>query len=455
MPIPPRRHRARLRNVDAARFSRERNVVAALYAGMNTRSSLLGLAVAAAVAAILSDARWDAPADAATREPMFDRQTVAKGAQLATIGNCAACHTQPGGKPYAGGRPLKTMFGTIYSTNITPDVETGIGAWSQGDFLRAMHDGTDRAGRNLYPAFPYDHFTRVTDDDVNAIYAFVMTRDPVHAVVPPNRLTFPMNLRPLLSPWKMLFFDRGVYRPDPTHGAQWNRGAYLVDGLGHCGACHTPRNSLGAEEKRQDLGGGEAEGWHATALDASSPAPSPWTAEQMFKYLRQGWDDSHGTAAGPMKPVSHDLSEVNEEEVRAIAAYLMWTMKQRHLRPASPAETLGGAAQTGEGAVIFEGACASCHGGSSASTPSTHTVPLGLTTSLNAPDPRNAIHIVLEGIWPESGESGALMPGFEGALSADQLAMLLAYLRARFTSQPTWPDIASYLRETMQRKDRQ
>ena len=175
----------------------------------------------------------------------------------------------------------------------------------------------------------------------------------------------------------------------------------------------------------------------------------------MFKYLRQGWDDSHGTAAGPMKPVSHDLSEVNEEDVRAIAAYLMWTMKQRHLRPASPAEPLGGAAQTGEGAVIFEGACASCHGGSSASTPSTHTVPLGLTTPLNAPDPRNAIHIVLEGIWPDSGERGALMPGFEGALSADQLASLLAYLRAHYTSQPPWPDVASYLREIMQRKDGQ
>lgn len=421
---------------------------------MKTRGPLLRLAVAAAVTAILLDAHWVSRAAESVRAPIFDRLTVAKGAQLAAIGNCAACHTEEGGKAYAGGRPMKTPFGTIYSTNITPDIETGIGAWSQGDFLHAMHDGIDPAGRNLYPAFPYDHFTRVTDDDVNAIYAFVMTRDPVHAVAPPNRLMLPMSFRPLLSAWKMLFFDRGVYRPDPGQSPQWNRGAYLVDGLGHCGACHTPRNALGGERKREDLAGGEAEDWHATALDASSPAPSPWTAEQMVTYLRQGSDDSHGTAAGPMKPVVHDLSEVPEEDVRAIAAYLMWTLKQRPGRPVARAEAASGEARPGEGAAIFEGACASCHDAPSASTSSARTVSLALTTSLNAPDPRNVIHVVLEGIWPDSGESGALMPGFEGVLSADQLASLLGYLRAHFTSQPPWPDIASRLRETMPAKDR-
>lgn len=420
---------------------------------MKTKRALSGLALAAGLAVILPGSQRDSPA-AADARPSFDRSIITRGAQLAAIGNCGECHTQPGGKAYAGGRAISTPFGTIYSTNITPDAETGIGAWTQGDFLRAMRDGIDRAGRNLYPAFPYDHFTRVTDDDVSAIYAFMMSRDAVHAAAPPNRLMFPMNLRPMVSAWKALFFERGVYRADPAQGAQWNRGAYLVEGLGHCGACHTPRNGLGAERKNENLAGGEAEDWHATALDASSPAPSPWTAEQMFTYLRQGWDERHGTAAGPMKPVTHDLSDVAEEDVRAMAVYLMWTMKEPRPRSTERASAAG-TAPPGEGSVIFEGACASCHGEPSASAPSMRTVPLSLTTSLNAPDPRNAIHIVLEGIWPDSGEKGALMPGFEGALSVDQLKTLLAYLRTHFTSLPPWPDVAPRLREIIEHKDAQ
>ncbi len=423
---------------------------------MKVRRSLAVAAVVAAVVAILIGTR-DTPGaetSARPREPSFDRALIAKGSQLAAIGNCAGCHTRPGGKSYAGGLPLKTSFGTIYSTNITPDVDTGIGAWSADDFLRAMHDGVDREGRNLYPAFPYDHYTRVTDDDVNAIYAFVMTRDPVQATALPNRLMFPMNMRPLLSAWKALYFKRGVFRPDPGQSAQWNRGAYLVDGLGHCGACHTSRNALGAEEKNDELGGGDVEGWHATALNAASPSPSPWTAEQMFRYLRQGSDEEHGTAAGPMKPVVHDLSDVPEEDVRAIAVYLVWTMKERPQRGPAVEQSTAPLQGLDAGAEIFEGACSSCHDAPAASSPAPRTVPLAYTTSLNAPDPRNAIHIVLDGIWPEAGEQGALMPGFEGALTRDQLAALLDYLRGRFTRQPAWQDIASPLREIMERKDK-
>ncbi len=186
---------------------------------MKTKRALSGLALAAGLAVILPGSQRDSPA-AADARPSFDRSIITRGAQLAAIGNCGECHTQPGGKAYAGGRAISTPFGTIYSTNITPDAETGIGAWTQGDFLRAMRDGIDRAGRNLYPAFPYDHFTRVTDDDVSAIYAFMMSRDAVHAAAPPNRLMFPMNLRPMVSAWKALFFERGVYRADPAQGAR-------------------------------------------------------------------------------------------------------------------------------------------------------------------------------------------------------------------------------------------
>lgn len=293
---------------------------------MKPRILLIGLATSVAMAgALIAPVFGDAPgAQGGNRS--FDAALIARGAQLSAIGNCATCHTGPRGKSFAGGLPLNTPFGVIYSTNITPDVDTGIGAWTEADFLRAMHDGVDRTGRNLYPAFPFDHFTRVSDEDVSAIYAYIMTRDAVPSRVLANRLTFPMNIRPLLSGWKTLYFDRGVYRPDPARSAEWNRGAYLVEGLGHCGACHTPRNTAGAETKSDPFGGGEAEGWRASAINASSPAPMPWTVDQLTRYLREGRDENHGTAAGPMSPVVHGLSEVSEADVRAMATYLTTVM---------------------------------------------------------------------------------------------------------------------------------
>ena len=248
----------------------------------------------------------------------FDRTQIATGAGLSAIGDCRVCHTADGGSAFAGGRPLPTPFGTIYSTNITPDVETGIGRWSRDDFRRAMHEGIDRAGRHLYPAFPYDHFTRVTDDDVDALYAFIMTREPVKARAPRNRLVFPANLRPVLAAWNWLYLDARRFSADPTQSAEWNRGAYLVEGLAHCGACHTSRNAAGAEKKRERFQGGEAEGWHAPGLLAASPGPVEWTADALFGYLRHGFDAEHGLAAGPMAPVVDGLATVPEADVRLV-----------------------------------------------------------------------------------------------------------------------------------------
>ena len=420
---------------------------------MKTRSLLVGLAMSVVTAGIfVGSVSGDAPGAPAGKRP-FDAALIARGAQLSAIGNCATCHTRRGGKSFAGGLPLKTPFGVIYSTNITPDLETGIGAWTDADFLRAMHDGVDRAGRNLYPAFPFDHFTRVTDEDVGAIYAYIMTRDAVRSAVPANRLTFPMNFRPMLSGWKALYFERGVYRPDPGRSAEWNRGAYLVEGLGHCGACHTPRDSLGAERKSDPFGGGDVEGWRASALNASSPAPTPWTIDQLTRYLREGRDDKHGTAVGPMAPVVHGLAEVPEEDVRAIAAYLMTMLPSAppvsvRAVTASPDE-----ARLASGAAIFAGACASCHDERASSMSSVRTVPLALTTSIREPDPRNVLHIVLEGIWPEPGEKGELMPGFEGALTDEQLGSLLAYLRVHFANSAPWADVSRHARDITQHKD--
>jgi mono/diheme cytochrome c family protein len=403
---------------------------------------------------------------ASAERASFDAALVAKGAELAAVGNCRSCHTRPGGEPFAGGLPLATPFGTIHSTNITPDPDTGIGRWTGEDFLRAMHDGVDRAGRHLYPAFPYDHFTRVTALDVAAIYAFIMTREPVRAETPANRLRFPAGLRPAIAVWKALYFEPGVYRADPSKSAVWNRGAYLVDGLAHCGACHTPRNAFGAENRRQDLGGGEVERWHASSLIETSPAPVPWSADALYDYLRRGHEQRHGIAAGPMAPVAHNLSSAADDDVRAIAVYVASRMQRPASAPAGAADAVvaaakereagavsgaasGNGASAVDGATVFAGACAGCHGAGPTSR-SPAPVALGLTTSLNAPDPRNAIHITLEGLWPEPGAIGALMPGFAAELTDNQVIALVDYMRARFTDRPAWTDVPQRVSEIRQ-----
>jgi mono/diheme cytochrome c family protein len=392
----------------------------------------------------------------------FDAATVATGSALAAIGNCRTCHTAPDGKSYAGALPLETPFGVVYSTNITPDPDTGIGRWSEEDFRRAMQEGVRRDGANLYPVFPYDHFTHVTADDIRAIYAFLMTRDPVAATPPQNRLTFPANVRSTMAAWKAMYFRPGEFRADPARSAEWNRGAYLAQGLGHCGACHTPRNKLGAEVEARDFEGGDAEGWLAPAIEASNPSPSAWTVDEIATYLRRGFSRGHGTATGPMRPVVHDLAQVPEADVRAIAVYVESRMRSgttakpsataaaEALRGRSPVvasdASASGRTSRDDGARVFEGTCATCHE-APAAWPGRKPVALALTTPINAPDPRNAIHIVLDGIWPESSQRGALMPGFANELTDSDIVALLNYLRANYSDRAAWPDVARQVRE--------
>src|ERR1700761_3369093 len=251
--------------------------------------------------------------------PSFDPALVKRGRDLAAIGNCSDCHTAPGGKDFAGGLPVPTPFGTIYSSNITPDPETGIGRWSEAAFQRAMRSGVDRAGYHLYPTFPYDHFTNVTDEDNRALYAFLMTRAAVNAPDRANDLSFPFNQRFVIAGWKLLFLKSGTYKTDSAQSAEWNRGAYLVEGLAHCGSCHTPRNALGAEKVTASFSGADVDNWHAYAINAQSRSPLPWTSEALFHYLHYGWDADHGVASGPMAEVAANLSSVPESDVRAIA----------------------------------------------------------------------------------------------------------------------------------------
>ncbi|MGA7806610.1 MAG: cytochrome c [Bradyrhizobium sp.] len=388
------------------------------------------------------------PAIAAVDPPLpqsFDPDIVKRGRELAAIGNCNDCHTVRGGRNFAGGLPVPTPFGTIFSSNITPDAETGIGRWSEAAFRRAMRAGVDRDGRHLYPTFPYDHFTNVSDADDRALYAYLMTREAVHAPPRKNELSFPFDQRFLVAGWKVLFFHRDSYRPDPSKSAAWNRGAYLVEGLAHCGACHTPRNAFGAERATATFAGGDVDNWRAYAINAQSPAPVPWDAEALYAYLRDGWHPEHGTARGPMAEVVSNLSSVPSSDVHAIATYMASVFgpptpeRQRQTEAVLAQAKPPPEATVSPGAAIYEAACASCH--ESGRSPPYGGINLGLSTAIDGPDARNLANIVLSGIRPVEGERSPIMPGFAASMNDAQIAAVLNYLRARFSKRPAWRDV--------------
>lgn len=416
-----------------------------------TRRNLL-VAAAILVAGILLAlaASWR-PAIAPIAPPArssFAAADIARGAVLVRIGDCAVCHTADGGRPFAGGRALATPFGTLYSDNLTPDGATGIGHWSAAAFRRALKDGVARDGSHLYPALPYEHFTHTTDRDLDAIYAYLMTRDPVVAPAPANRLIPPLGFRPLLAGWKLLFLHKGPFKPDPKQSPEWNRGGYLAESLGHCGACHTPRNLAGAEERSRAYAGGVAEGWRAPALDASNPAAIAWTRDTLTTYLRTGLSPQHSAAAGPMGPVVADLAKVPGSDVRAIATYIAWHMAGRRTRAAGAPSTDHpdrAARAFPTGAVLFAGACAGCHG-PGAPMLGQGRPSLGLASSVRDDDPTSAIQAVLQGIDPPVAGRGPKMPGFADSLSDAQLAEVLAYARARYTDRPAWKTLQTHVK---------
>lgn len=391
----------------------------------------------------------------------LDSALVEQGKILAALGDCAVCHTADGGAPYAGGRGLPTPFGVIHATNITPDPETGIGGWSEAAFRRALRQGVDRDGQLLYPAFPYDHFTKLTDDDIAALYAYLMTRPPIAAEVPDNTLPFPYNIRPLMAGWNFLYLDVGAYVSDPAKDDEWNRGAYLVEGIGHCGACHTPRNAFGAERSDAKFAGGDVEGWHAPALESTSPAPAPWDVDALVNYLLDGWDGDHGIAAGPMTPVVDELAVISENDAYAIAVYVLSLRggdeadgRREAARAFAAARAFGGSETppTGptskgrdpafaRGLQIFARVCANCH------RANVRAAPLALTSTVNGPDPRNFLHIVAEGIKPPQGAFDRSMPAFGGSLSDTDLVDLAIFVRAHFSQRPAWMDLRAKVSE--------
>jgi mono/diheme cytochrome c family protein len=324
-----------------------------------------------------------------------------------------------------------------------------------------MRDGIDREGRHLYPVLPYPHFIHATDADIEAMYAFLMTRQPVNQPARPNDLSFPFNWRPLLAVWDLIFLKPGEWRPNLARSPEWNRGAYLVDAIGHCGACHTPHNVLGAEEGSRALTGGEAEGWYAPALQTGSPehgspARASWSADALTTYLRTGLDSGHGAAAGPMTAVTQELGTIPETDVHAIAVYVNSLMSAGTSSVRSsdmPSAGSSGAATpvpvsdpNTPVAAIFDGACGACHG---ADAPMTRNgaPSLALSTAVRAPTARNMVDVILLGLPWHEGQSGPYMPGYAGALTDQQVAALAAYVRARYSALPAWPDVEAAIHD--------
>jgi mono/diheme cytochrome c family protein len=405
---------------------------------------------------------WQPEMEAQASVPSFEQAAIDHGAMLAEIGNCSSCHTTRNGPAFAGGLAVPSQFGTIYSTNITPDAETGIGLWSEAAFRRSMREGVDREGNHLYPAFPYDHFTYATDEDIAALYAYLMSQPAVRAEPPPNELIFPLGFRPLVAGWKLLFFRPGAIAPEAARSAAWNRGRYLVEGLGHCGACHTPRNALGAEDRSRAYAGAMVEGWYAYPLGPSSPAPTPWSVESLAAYLRHGFVESHGTARGPMAEVTANLRRVAADDVEAIAAYTASLMGQDaaaaaagtpEAPPATPPQTSEAqvvpvtAEAEDPGAMIYGAACSSCH--DSGQPQPFGGLDLRRSTALHAETPQNVVNMVFYGLPAAEGEPGAVMAGYAGAISAEQMVALLDYMRATFTDRPAWTDTRQVADDTI------
>lgn len=390
-----------------------------------------------------------APADPPTVDS-FGAESIARGQKLAALGDCATCHTREGGAPLSGGRAMATPFGTLYTSNLTPDPDTGLGSWSFEAFERAMREGVSREGDYLYPAFPYTAFTRIGDEDLRDLYAYLMSRPPVKAQPRANRLRFPYSQRRLMATWNLLYFDQGRFQPQPQRDAAWNRGAYLVEGLGHCSACHSPRNALGAERAgKQRFTGATVDGWQAPPLDGSGQTAIPWTQATLYDYLRNGFSRYHGGAAGPMAAVAAGLAQQPDADLQATARYLA------SLRPEQPVdfspqkqaseleERTYGTLQpvSGTGARLFNGACMACHHDGDSPKLNGVRPSLAVSNKLYAATPDNLLRVILDGIGEPARPELGYMPAFRHSLNDEQIVALARFLREDFAGLPAWPDL--------------
>lgn len=379
-----------------------------------------------------------------------DPALIKRGEYVAIAGDCSACHTVGDGKPFAGGLPLPTPFGTIVSTNITSSKTFGIGNYSLEQFADALRKGIRADGAYLYPAMPYTSYAQVSDDDLAALYAYFMNAvAPVDAPPPQTSLSFPFNIRLSMAAWNLLFLDSKPFAPDRSKTVDWNRGAYLVRGLAHCSTCHTPRNLLMAEETSHDLGGGEVGGWYAPniASDVNSGIGA-WSEQELEDYLRTGRAADKAQAAGSMaEAVDHSFRHMTETDLRSIAVYVQSVPPQHDNAETRPASQWGSASDELSsirgvappedpnemtGPELYDANCATCHGSDGHGSRDGSLPSLFHNTALGRLNTNNAVMVILEGIHRETNTPALLMPAFATALSDRQIVTIGSYLIRHF-----------------------
>jgi len=389
-------------------------------------------------------------ASAAPATDTTNAELIRRGQYLATAGDCLACHTAPGGKAYAGGLALPTPLGAIIATNITPSKTAGIGSYTLAQFTDALRKGIRADGKHLYPAMPYTSYAKVTDEDVQALYAYFMHAvEPVDAAPDETRLPFPFNIRLSMAVWNLLFLDGAVFQPDATRSAAWNRGAYLARGLAHCGTCHTPRNALMAENQSRELGGGEVGTWYAPNItsDANSGVGG-WSEKELVDYMRLGRAANKSQAGGPMaEAIDHSLRHMADEDLRAIATYLKTVPALHEPADTRPAYAWGAAADDLNsirgvalpedpnrmtGPQLYDAYCATCHQDRAQGSLDGGLPPLFHNTALGRANTNNLVMVMLEGVQRQADAPDARMPGFARELSDQQIATLGGYLTQRY-----------------------
>ena len=398
---------------------------------------VLVLLVLVGVVAALNFRDEETIADGLVPPPSTPEQ-IASGAYLAKAGNCMGCHTTRGGMPYAGGRGIETPFGTVYASNLTPEPATGIGRWTPAHFWRALHNGRSRDGHLLYPVFPYTNYTLLKREDSDAIYAYLRSLPPVVQANRAHGLRFPFNTQPALAVWRALYFKPGPSVTDAEQSAEWNRGAYLVQGLGHCNACHGSRNALGATSSTLDLGGGliPMQNWYAPSLsDPHEAGVAGWETQQVVDLFKNGV--THGASVlGPMaEVVSGSTQHLSNTDLRAMASYLKAlppTQSERG-QAASPSSDMA----SSRGAKLYEQHCVSCHGDRGEGVPGAYPALAG-NRAVTMKSPANLVRIVLEGGFAPSTAGNPRpygMPPFAMVLNNDDTTALLSFVRAAWGNQ--------------------
>ncbi|MDO9420734.1 MAG: cytochrome c [Herminiimonas sp.] len=400
------------------------------------------LAIIASVVIWLALANRNPDLNQPSVAPANPAEQIKQGEYLARVGNCMSCHTARGGEQYAGGRAVPTPFGNIYTSNLTPDAETGIGKWNNGDFWQAMHDGKSKDGSLLYPAFPYTNYTKVTRADSDAIFAYLQTLSAVAQKNISPELRFPYDNRALLYVWRALYFRPGQYANDDKQSVEWNRGAYLAQGLGHCSACHSPRDSFGGTSLKAELGGGMIPvlNWYAPPLNSDKEnGLGNWEAAHLAAFLKTGVAPNR-SVSGPMaEVVAGSLQHMSDADINALTGYLK-SLPQQIAVPKAGAENIrpeDKKAMITAGAKLYENQCATCHQASGKGVPSVYPALAG-SSAINTAIASNAIRMVLHGGYAPSTVGNPRpygMPPFGQAMSDEEVAAVLTYVRNSWGNQ--------------------